>query len=311
MNLSQMWRFAMPSSTQPTVLCVDDDKVILTLFERLLSNNGYAVVTAESGDQALEVIQQTRPDLILLDVMMPGMDGYEVCSRLQRNKDLAYIPVIFATAKDEEENKAKAFTLGAVDYLVKPTSPNVLLQKVASHLKTKAQWQELRQDIPARRPGMQPSDFPQFRAFLSTHLSLAPKKQEILSAFTPPQLYSLSAELEVTPAQMAQYVAEFLHLPYLPLFRPEEVALGVLPPPFCKTNLVVALKEASSGGHAFVLSNPFNWELVQLLKKWKGQTHPPKLFITEPKNIVSLFEEEADRSKEILRKASMSDIEQQ
>ncbi len=73
----------MPSSTQPTVLCVDDDKVILTLFERLLTNNGYAVVTAESGDQALEVIQDTRPDLILLDIMMPGMDGYEVCSRLQ------------------------------------------------------------------------------------------------------------------------------------------------------------------------------------------------------------------------------------
>jgi type IV pilus assembly protein PilB len=301
----------MPSSTQPTVLCVDDDKVILTLFERLLTNNGYAVVTAESGDQALEVIQQTRPDLILLDVMMPGMDGYEVCSRLQQNKDLAYIPVIFATAQDEEENKAKAFTLGAVDYLVKPTSPDVLLQKVALHLKTKVQWQELRQDIPARGPGMQPSDFPQFKSFLSTRLSLTPKKREILSTLTPPQMYSLSAELGLTPSQMAQYVAESLHLPYLPRFRPEGVALGVLPPPFCKTNLVVALKEASTGGYAFVLSNPFNWELVQLLKKWKGQTHQPKLFITEPKNIVSLFEEEADRSKEILRKASMSDIEQQ
>src|SRR5215510_11672075 len=160
MNLSQMWRFAMSSSTQPTVLCVDDDKIILTLFERLLANNGYAVVTAESGDQALQAIQHTRPDLILLDVTMPGMDGYEVCSRLQQNKDLAYIPVIFATAREEEKDRARAFALGAVDYLVKPTSPDILLQKVASHLKTKAQWQELRQDIPARRSGIQPADFP-------------------------------------------------------------------------------------------------------------------------------------------------------
>jgi len=300
----------MSSATQPLIFCVDDDKVTLKLTERLLANNGYAVVTAESGDGALLAIHDIKPDLILLDVMMPGMDGYEVCARLQQNKDLAYIPVIFATAREEEEDKARAFALGAVDYLIKPTSKDVLLQKVASHLKTKARWQELHQDTPTKPPGIQPSDFLQFKAFLSTHLSLTPPRQKTLSTLTPAQIYSLSAELGVTHAQMAQHIAEFLHLPYLPLFHPEEVALGVLPAPFCKTNLVVAIN-ATPPDHAFVLSNPFNWELMNLIKGWKGQARAPKLFVTEPKNIVSLFEAEADRSKEVLRKASMSDIEQQ
>jgi type IV pilus assembly protein PilB len=300
----------MPNPTSPLILCVDDDKVILDLFELLLTGNGYKVITAESGNQALRAIQNVKPDLILLDVTMPEMDGYEVCSRLQQNKDLAYIPVIFATAREEEKDRAKAFTLGAVDYLVKPTPPDVLLQKVASHLNTKARWQELRQDLRPRRSEIHPSHFPQFKAFLAKRIPPTPKTREVLAALTPPQMYALSSELQLTPAEMAQHLAEFLHLSYLPLFRPEEVVLGVLPSPFCKTNLVVSIKEGATD-HAFVLSNPFNWELVQLLKKWKGQTHPPKLFVTEPQNIIALFEEKEAHSQEVLRKTSMSDIEEQ
>lgn len=260
----------MPSPPRPLILCVDDDKVTLKLTERLLTKNGYEVITAESGEGALLAVQDIRPDLILLDVMMSDTDGHEVCARLRQNKDLAYVPVIFVTARAEEEDKARAFALGAVDYFVKPISPEVLLQKVASHLKTKAHWQELRQDVSVRPSEVQPSDFLQFKSFLSAHLSLTPKKQAILSTLIPPQMYARATELGITPAQMAQYIAEFLRFSYLPLFLPEEVALGVLPPPFCQTNLVVAIKDPSTNGYAFALSNPFNWELVQLLKNWKG-----------------------------------------
>ena len=301
----------MPSLTQFTILCVDDDKVTLRVIERLLANQGYTTLTAESGEQALQVVQTTKPDLILLDVMMPGMDGYEVCAKLQQDKDLSYIPVIFSTAREEEEDKARAFRLGAVDYLVKPTPKDVLLQTVASHLKTKARWQDIRQTPLLRRPETQAADFLQFKTFLSKHLDLTPPKQAVLPTLTPPQMYTLAPDLGITPTQMAQHVAEFLHLSYLPRFRPEEVALGVLPPPFCQTNLVVALKEASTGDYTFALSNPFNWELVQLLKKRREHTQPSKLFVTEPQNIIALFEEATAQGKEIRRKASMSDIEQQ
>jgi len=300
----------MANPTQSTILCVDDDRVTLRVMERLLANNGYTVLTAESGERALQVLQTTKPDLILLDVMMPGLDGYEVCAKLQQDKDLSYIPVIFCTAREEEEDKTRAFALGAVDYLVKPTPNEVLLQKVASHLKTKASWRDLKAPLP-RRSETQAADFLQFKTFLSTHVSLTPPKRAILPTLTPPQMYALAPELGLTPAQMAQNVADFLHLSYLPQFRPEEVALGVLPPPFCQTNLVVALKEAATEDYTFALSNPFNWELVQLLKKRREHSQPPKLFVTEPQNIISLFEEASAQGKEIRRKASMSDIEQQ
>src|SRR5215510_12466432 len=167
----------MPTPPQSTILCVDDDRVTLRVIERLLTNNGYTALTAENGEQALEIMQTTKPDLILLDVMMPGMDGYEVCAKLQQDKDLSYIPVIFSTAREEEEDKTRAFALGAVDYLVKPTPNDVLLQKVAFHLKTKAQWQDLGQTPLPRRPETQPSDFLQFKTFLSTRLSLTPPKR--------------------------------------------------------------------------------------------------------------------------------------
>jgi len=301
----------MATPTQSTILCVDDDKVTLRVIERLLANNGYAALTAESGEQALQTMQKTKPDLILLDVMMPGMDGYEVCAKLQQDKDLSYIPVIFSTAREEEEDKARAFALGAVDYLVKPTPKDVLLQKVASHLKTKARWQDLGQTSTPRRPEAQAADFSQFKTFLSTRLSPTPKTRETLSALTPVQLYQQAAAVGVSATEMARYVADFLHLPYLPLFRPEEVALGILPPPFCKKNLVVALND-TGGGYAFALSNPFNWELIQLLKRWKGQSSAtPKLLVTDPQNIMSLFEQEAVRDTENLRKSSMADIEEQ
>jgi two-component system, OmpR family, response regulator len=120
----------MPSSTQPTVLCVDDDKVILTLFERLLTNNGYAVVTAESGDQALEVIQQTRPDLILLDVMMPGMDGPATLAALRELPATAATPIIFMTAKIQPHEMDHYRALGSAGVIAKPFDPTTLPQKV-------------------------------------------------------------------------------------------------------------------------------------------------------------------------------------
>ncbi len=124
----------MDGSTAPIILCVDDDKVTLRAIERSLISNGYSVLTADSGARALTTLQKIKPNLILLDAIMPIMDGYEVCSHLQTNPTLATIPIIFVTAQEEGEERAKAFSLGAADYLVKPIQRDILLRKVALHI---------------------------------------------------------------------------------------------------------------------------------------------------------------------------------
>ena len=126
----------MNTPSKPLIVVVDDNQDQLKLMDRLLSSSGYTVVAADGGRKLLDAMRDVKPDLILLDVMMPEMDGYEVCSRLQKNSETAYIPVIFITALGEEQDKARAFAVGAVDYLVKPVQKETLLEKARIHLKT-------------------------------------------------------------------------------------------------------------------------------------------------------------------------------
>ena len=141
----------MEQSATPLILCVDDDKVTLRAIERSLRNNGYDVLTAAGGNQALETLETATPDLILLDAVMPEMDGYEVCARLRQHEELGNIPVIFVTSLEQQEDKVRALALGAADYLPKPIQKDLLLGKVASHLETRARWQEL-QELQAEQP---------------------------------------------------------------------------------------------------------------------------------------------------------------
>lgn len=113
-----------------TVLVVDDTPEILALLNALLKDE-YHIELAGSGEKALEIAQSdTPPDLILLDVVMHGMDGYEVCRILQQNHKTRDIPVIFLTAKSDAEDEAKGFNLGAVDYIAKPISLPIVLARV-------------------------------------------------------------------------------------------------------------------------------------------------------------------------------------
>lgn len=327
----------MKQSATPLILCVDDDKVTLRVIERSLRNTGYGVLTAEGGNQALERLETTTPDLILLDAVMPGMDGYEVCARLRQHEELANIPVIFVTSLEQQEDKVRALALGAADYLPKPIQKDLLLGKVASHLETCARWQELQelnveqphqdsssatpedtleqipQDPAVRDIGLSPAAFSQFLQFLATRPSIPPSKKDKLAHITPPELYSLSSEFGISDSQVAQWIAEFLKLPYEPMVGPEKVALGVLPPPFCKTNLVVAINEnpadLANPKRAFVLSNPFNWELLRILRKYQNPAQSLTLIITEPKSIQSLFEKAGTSVTREAKDVSISDIE--
>ena len=123
---------------KPTILVVDDTPDNLTLVSNLLKGD-YRVRVAISGEKALKIaLSENPPDLILLDVMMPVMDGYEVCEQLRSNALTAHIPIIFLTAKSEVEDERKGLSLGASDYITKPISPPILEARVKTHLVAKA-----------------------------------------------------------------------------------------------------------------------------------------------------------------------------
>jgi len=120
-----------------TLLIVDDTPDNITLLSGLLKNR-YRIKVATQGERALKIAAiDPPPDLILLDIMMPGMDGYEVCQRLKADPQTADIPVIFLTAKVQVEDEEKGLKLGAVDYITKPISPPVVLARVETHLTLK------------------------------------------------------------------------------------------------------------------------------------------------------------------------------
>ena len=131
-----------PTARQ-TVLIVDDTPDNITLLSMLLKDK-YNTKVAKDGATALQIVETSTVDLVLLDVMMPGLDGYETCRRLKQNPATADIPVLFLTAKSQPEDEALGLRLGAVDYLTKPVSPPILFARVATHLKLRAASQTLK-----------------------------------------------------------------------------------------------------------------------------------------------------------------------
>ena len=121
-------------SQKPTILVVDDTPDNLDLMGDLLMDD-YRVKVANSGKKALEIVQSASPpDLVLLDIMMPEMDGYEVCRILKSSEETKNIPVIFLTAKTNTIDEQKGFEIGAVDYITKPISPAIVMARVKTHL---------------------------------------------------------------------------------------------------------------------------------------------------------------------------------
>ena len=124
-------------SGKPTILVVDDTPDNITLLCGLLGDQ-YKNKVATNGNKALQIaFADPHPDLILLDIMMPDMDGYEVCRRLKENPATESIPVIFLTAKSQDEDETKGFELGAVDYITKPITPAILMARVQTHIALK------------------------------------------------------------------------------------------------------------------------------------------------------------------------------
>ena len=158
------------------ILVVDDIPDNLTLMSNLLREN-YRVRVANSGERALTIAgSDTPPDLILLDIMMPKMDGYEVCQKLKNNLKTQHIPVIFLTAKAEVGDETRGLELGAADYITKPISPPILLARVRTHLAMKVVQDFLRDK----------------NAFLETEVKRRTQEIEIIQDVTVHILASLA-----------------------------------------------------------------------------------------------------------------------
>lgn len=134
----------MNKDRQTTIMLVDDTPANLEVLREMLQEQGYRILLFPSGQTALRALERNLPDLILLDILMPEMDGFEVCRRIKSDERLRDIPIIFISALDDTANKIRAFTEGGVDYITKPFQEQETLARVDVHLKLRRVQQELR-----------------------------------------------------------------------------------------------------------------------------------------------------------------------
>jgi len=129
----------MPS--HPTILIVDDSEVNLNFLQRILAAEGYRTVVATNGPDARKLAESEKPDLILLDVMMPGESGFDTCIRLKQSSKTSNIPIIFVSAIDDISSKVKGLSIGGVDYITKPFARAEVLARIGLHLNLKLAYQ--------------------------------------------------------------------------------------------------------------------------------------------------------------------------
>ena len=122
------------------ILLVDDDESIISLIDTVLHKEGYSrIYTAGSGKEAIQMVNETEPDLIVLDVMLPDFDGYEICRQI---RDKSMVPIIFLSAKSDESDKLISYAMGGDEYITKPFSPKMLLAKISAMLKRQSYYDD-------------------------------------------------------------------------------------------------------------------------------------------------------------------------
>ncbi len=165
-----------------SILVVDDEPSIVELIDFNLQKTGYQVLKAENGHEALQLVRNNKPDLIILDLMIPGIDGIEVCRRLKGQQETAAIPIIMLTAKNEEVDKIVGLELGADDYMTKPFSPRELMARVKAVLR-RSHKDSIQHDGELV-VGKLRLNFSSYTAYLDQEkLELTPKEYELLKLF--------------------------------------------------------------------------------------------------------------------------------
>ncbi|SDS26623.1 response regulator transcription factor [Pseudomonas oryzae] len=161
---------------QSIVLIVDDLPDNLALLSDALEQAGHMVLVALDGSTALERMQRLKPDIVLLDALMPGIDGFETCRRIKAHAEFEDVPVLFMTALTESEHVLEGFAAGGVDYVTKPIHPEQVLARIASHLRTARSLREAREaSQQAAAPGVE-----EVRAALARRYQLTGREVEVL-----------------------------------------------------------------------------------------------------------------------------------
>jgi CheY-like chemotaxis protein/HPt (histidine-containing phosphotransfer) domain-containing protein len=262
---------AAPVAEPPSrglVLIIDDDPSMRALLSALLHRNGFTVMEGETGDAGLDMAARHTPDLILLDVSMPGMDGYEACFRLQNGRATYHIPIVFVTAHEDDQDKARAFAVGAADYLVKPVTEESLLETVRRCLSRNQRWRALQEQAaaPVAIETRMAFDFTRFKDFLIGQTQPGPAEAARLARMTWQDLAETTAACGIAARDLATLTAEFCGLRFLTAIDPGKVRLGAFPASFCRDNQVVALI-GDGGTTDFVTSNPFNLPLLEAIDR--------------------------------------------
>jgi len=140
----------MDNKPSGVILLVDDEVINLKIMTKYFSMENFDILTAMSSEQALELLEVKKPDIIVLDVMMPGIDGFELCEVLKSKEDLKDIPVLFTTALSDTKSKVKGFEVGGLDYITKPFHREELIARINTHLKLRKIRKELKESNNAK-----------------------------------------------------------------------------------------------------------------------------------------------------------------
>ncbi len=272
------------------VLLVDDEPGVRLIMGSIIQSAGHELDTARDGFEALEKVRSFKPDVIVMDMRMPDLDGHELCKKLQLDSRTALIPVIFATASEEIQDRARAFAAGAVDYLVKPIERETLLHSLEVHFETAVRWQDLQPDPPSRTDVRSPN-FGRFRKLFLDEFGDGLDNADGTVCSTFDELCKSALHIGLTSEYLAKRIASFFNVSYLPSVNPTDLKLGVLPAPFCKSQSVATLNAEKSGARV-VVSNPFNLQLADALKSEGLLESPSDLAIATSETIRALFEEE-------------------
>ena len=162
---------------QETVLIIEDEKNILELVKYNLEQEGYSVLTASRGDQGLELARKSRPSLLILDLMLPEIDGLTICKTLKNNEKTSGIPIIMLTAKSAETDKIVGLELGADDYVTKPFSPKELMARIKAVLR---RIQEKPQDVLFKYWGLEVDTAKHLVTLKEKNVELTSKEYDLL-----------------------------------------------------------------------------------------------------------------------------------
>jgi two-component system, sensor histidine kinase and response regulator len=194
-----------------TILIVDDTPANLGVLVETLGASGYQLMVAEDGEEALAQTAQTQPDLILLDVMMPGIDGFETCRRLKARETTRDVPVLFMTALNETADKVKAFAAGGVDYITKPIEHEEALARVRTHLTLRRLRQELQAQLTLKERFMRMAGH-DLRSPLCLILMAADLAKRQLARESGPAQTKYLDNIAESAAQMRRIIDTFLEL---------------------------------------------------------------------------------------------------